>query len=140
MKRDNTSILKGTDRIPVFLFGDCTYPLLLFIMKEFAGGRNVQEKRFSAINGLVHVSQLRIHLIHWMSVLDDYDVPWILIKTPFPQILYLCLTLRNYFELKKEKISEQSLEKQSFEKRVQSATSNLSFKRFLSKKKVTIVP
>ena len=35
-----------------------------------------------------------------------------------PQVLYLCLALHNYFELQKEKIPEQSLEKQSFEKRV----------------------
>ena len=54
-----------------------------------------------------------------------------------PQVLYLCLALHNYFELQKEKISEQSLEKQRFEKRVQPATSNLSFKRFLNEKKAT---
>ena len=43
-----------------------------------------------------------------------------------PQVLYLCLALHNYFELRKEKIPEQSLDLTlGFEKRLQSATSNL---------------
>ena len=42
-----------------------------------------------------------------------------------PQVLYLCLALHNYFELRKENIPEQSLDLSlSFEKRVQPATSN----------------
>ena len=76
-KIDNTTVRKDTDPIPVFLFGDSTYPLLPFIMTEFSGGSNIQEKRSSAINGLVHVSQLRIHLVHWKLVLDAYNVLWI---------------------------------------------------------------
>ena len=44
---------KGIDSIPVFLFGDSPYPLLPFIMMEFSGGGNIQEKSSSAINGLV---------------------------------------------------------------------------------------
>ena len=59
------------------------------------------------------------------------------IKNTLPQHLYLCLALHNYFELQKEKNPEQSLEKQNFEKRVQPATSNLSFKGFLNEKKAT---
>ena len=59
------------------------------------------------------------------------------IKNTLPQHLYLCLALHNYFELQKEKNPEQSLEKQSFEKRVQPATSNLFFKGFLNEKKAT---
>ena len=49
----------------------------------------------------------------------------------FPKFLYLFLTLHNYFELQKEKIPENSLAL-SFEKRVQPATSNLLFTRFLN--------
>ena len=42
------------------------------------------------------------------------------------QVLYLWLPLHNYSELRKEKISEQSLDLAlSFEKRVQPATRNL---------------
>ena len=37
---------KDTDPIPVFLFGDSPYPLLLFIMKEFSGGDSIQVKNY----------------------------------------------------------------------------------------------
>ena len=53
-----------SDSIQVFPFGDSAYPLFPFIMTEFSGGGNIQEQSSSAINGLVHVSQLRIHLVH----------------------------------------------------------------------------
>ena len=81
---------KLIDSVPVFLFGDSPYPLLPFIMMEFSGGGNIQERQYSgesssAINGL----------------------------------------------MQKEKIPEQSLALAlSFEKRVQPARSNLSFKSF----------
>ena len=49
LKRDNTTMWKGTDPIPVFLFGDSAYPLLSFIMTEFSGDGNIQEKSSSAM-------------------------------------------------------------------------------------------
>ena len=67
------------DPIQVFLFGGSTYPLFQFIMMEFSSGGNIQEKSSSAISGLVHVSQLRIYLVHWKLVLDPHKVLWILI-------------------------------------------------------------
>ena len=49
---------KGTDSIPVFLFGDSPYPLLSLIMMEFSGGGNIQEKSSSAINGLAQKEKI----------------------------------------------------------------------------------
>ena len=40
------------------IFGDSSYPLFSFIVTEFSGDGNIQEQSFSAINGLVHISQL----------------------------------------------------------------------------------
>ena len=42
-----------------------------------------------------------------------------------PQVLYLCLALYNYFELRKERNSRTELLALSFEKQVQPATSNI---------------
>ena len=53
-----------SDPIQVFQFGDSAYLLFPFIMTELSGGGNIQEQSSSATNGLVHVSQLRIHLVH----------------------------------------------------------------------------
>ena len=55
-----------------------------------------------------------------------------------PKVLYLLLALHNYCELQKETIPEHRLAlAQNLEKRVQPATSNLSFKAFLNEKKTT---
>ena len=51
---------KGTippcEKAPI-LFTDSSYPLHPFIMTEFSSGGHIQEKRSSATNGLVHVSE-----------------------------------------------------------------------------------
>ena len=55
-----------------------------------------------------------------------------------PQVLYVRLALHNYFELQKEKNPEQSLALAlSFVKRVEPATSSLSFITVLKEKKAT---
>ena len=84
----NKMLWKGTippsespyDLIQVFLFGDSEYQVFLFIMTKFSGGgKYSQDESSSAINGLMHVSQLRIHLAHWKLVLDTHNALWILI-------------------------------------------------------------
>ena len=93
-KRDNTTILKDINPIP---FEDSAYPLLLFIMTGFSSGINIQEKSSSALNDLVHVSQLRIHLVretHFRCLhTKDIDMDTLL------QVLNSSLSLRSYFEL-----------------------------------------
>ena len=51
---------KDIDSVPVFLFGDSPYPLLpfIFIMMEFSGSDNIQEKRSSVINGRVQKEKI----------------------------------------------------------------------------------
>ena len=67
------------DPIYVFLFRDSAYPLFPFIMTKFSGVENIEDQSSSVINGLMHVSQSRIHLVHWKPVLDAHNVLWVLI-------------------------------------------------------------
>ena len=73
-------------------------------MREYSGGGNIKEESSSVINGLVHVSQLRTHLVHWKPVQDTYNVLWNLLK-----VLYLFLALHTYFELQMEKFQNRVL-------------------------------
>ena len=85
------------------------------------------------------LSQLRIYLVHETRFRFLQHAMDININT-LPQVLYSCLALYNYFELYKEKISKQSLALTlNLEKRVQPATSNLSFNRVFNEKKATDV-
>lgn len=85
------------------------------------------------------LSQLRIYLVHETRFRFLQRAMDININT-LPQVLYSCLALHNYLELYKEKISKQSLALTlNLEKRVEPATSNLSFNRVLNEKKATDV-
>ena len=104
------------------------------IYHEFPGGENIQDQSSSAINGLVHVSQLRIHLVYWKPVLDAHNVLWILIYPCSSFISSLSITLILWVTEGKNSRTEPSV---SPENRVQPATSNLSLKGFLNEKKAT---
>ena len=102
------------DSIQVSLFVDSALPLLPFIMTEFSGGGNIKEQSYWAINGLVHVSQLRFDLVHWKPVLNAHNVLWILIypwscfmfSLSITQLLWVtegksfALALRNEYNLR----------------------------------------
>ena len=123
-----------SDPIQVFLFGDSAYPLFPFIMTEFPGGGNIQEQSSSAINDVMHLSQLRIHLVHRKPVLDAQSVLWILIYPCSSSISSLSITRLFWVAERKKSRTELCV---SPEKRVQPRTSNLSFKGFLMEKKAT---
>ena len=55
---------EGTDLIPVFLLVVPVYLSLSFSWSSFLVVAKMQEKCSSDINFLVHVSQLRIHLVY----------------------------------------------------------------------------
>ena len=126
-----------SNSIQVFLFGDSAYPLFPFIMTEFWGGGNNQDQSSSVINGLLHVSQLRIHLVHWKPVLDAHNILWILIYPCSSFISSLSITQLFWVTKGKKSRTEPCV---SPEKRVQPAASNLSFKGFLNEKKATDIP
>ena len=104
LKRDNTIKWKGTDPILVFLFGDSAYPLLPFIMTDFK---------------LVAIFKRKVlQLCACMTIQNSFGKKASLkclrramdinINT-LPQVLYLCLALHNYFELRKEKYQNRAL-------------------------------
>ena len=66
---------KDTDSVLVLLFGDSA------CLCSHLSGRvfQVKEKSSLAINGLLHVSQLKIRLVQRKSVLGAYNILWILI-------------------------------------------------------------
>ena len=103
-------------------------------MTEFPGGGNIQEQSSSAINDVMHLSQLRIHSVHRKPVLDAQSVLWILIYSCSSSISSLSITRPFWVAERKKSRTEPCV---SPEKRVQPRTRNLSFKRFLMEKKAT---
>ena len=117
------------DSIQVSLFVDSALPLFPFIMTEFSGGGNIKDQSYWAINGLVHVSQLRFDLVHWKPVLNAHNVLWILIYPWSCFMFSLSITQLLWVTEGKNSRTELCV---SPEKRVQPATNKLSFKGFLN--------
>ena len=100
-------LLEDEDPVPVFLLGDPTYPLMPYLMKEYANGGSTPQEQYFGYNLCSARNVIECSFGRLKARFGALKRPMDINLDDLPLVIYACFVLHNYCELNGESVSEE---------------------------------
>lgn len=100
-------ILEGEDPIPVFLLGDPAYPLMPYLMKEYANGGSTPQEQYFGYNLCSARNVIECSFGRLKARFGALKRPMDINLQDLPLVIYACFVLHNYCEMNGESMGEE---------------------------------